>query len=218
MEEIKLDRDRAETTWEAIDGARRVLTNGGVVVFPTDTIYGLGANALDERAIAKLFRIKGRDRNKPISILVRDLKAARRVACIDSKAEDILGRIWPGPVTVILRKKDLIPYSLTAGGESVAVRVPADPWVQKLLGAVDFPITATSANLSGAQNILAADELRRTFAGRKDAPDLLLDAGDLASGTPSTIIDLTDIRNPRLVRMGLADRTAIETFINKIIH
>lgn len=218
MKEIKLDHARPETTWEAIEAARRTLTDGGVVVCPTETIYGLLANALDEKAIAKIFRIKGRSAQKPVSILVRDLAMARRMACIDSKAEAILRQLWPGPVTVILRKKDAIPYSLTGGTENVAVRISDHPFVRELLKDFAFPVTATSANLSGEKNLLSSEEIRKTFSRRKDAPDLFIDGGDLESGTPSTILDLTDIRNPRLVRMGMVGKGELESFLNKFIN
>jgi hypothetical protein len=134
MEEIMWGRESLEQDEQALEESRKVLEGGGVIVFPTDTIYGLGAKAVDEAAIRHVYRIKGREEGKPVSILVRDMKMARRVACIDSRAEQILEKVWPGSVTVVLRKKDLIPYALTAGGESVAVRISDHPFVEALFG------------------------------------------------------------------------------------
>ena len=92
---------------EILEKAAEVLRDGGVILYPTETIYGLGANALDEKAVSKIFKIKERDLNKPLSVLVRDMQMAKKIACIDSKAEKILESVWPGPITIVLRKKDL---------------------------------------------------------------------------------------------------------------
>lgn len=215
-----------ETTWglgsledneKTLERSQRVLTGGGVIVFPTDTIYGLGANALDEAAIRQVYRIKGRDERKPLSVLVRDMAMARRAACIDSRAEDILRKLWPGSVTVILRKKDAIPYSLTGGEESVAVRVSDHPFVAALFGRIDFPITATSANLAGRPDLLGAADIKSTFEGAESAPDLFVNAGDLVRSLPSTIIDLTDMNNPRLLRMGAVGKDKLGEFLRDIL-
>lgn len=187
---------------EVLDKASQILKSGGVVLYPTETIYGLGANALDEMAVSKIFKIKKRDINKPLSILVRDMQMAKKIACIDSKAELILNKIWPGPVTIVLRKKDILPYSVTADGETVAVRISSNPFVKSLLSHLDFPIISTSANFSGEKNLISSQEIGSIFSRLENSPDIFIDAGDLNSDKPSAIIDLTDIKNPRIVRMG----------------
>jgi L-threonylcarbamoyladenylate synthase len=217
MEEIMWGRESLEQDEQALEESRKVLEGGGVIVFPTDTIYGLGAKAVDEAAIRQVYRIKGREEGKPVSILVRDMKMARRVACIDSRAEQILEKVWPGSVTVVLRKKDLIPYALTAGGESVAVRISDHPFVEALFGRIDFPITATSANISGKPDLYSAEEIRSAFQDAKNAPDLFINAGDLKRPLPSTIIDLTDVNNPRLLRMGAVGKDKLGEFFKNII-
>lgn len=214
MKELKLDSS-LETIGEALEESRKVLQNGGVIVFPTDTIYGLGTNALDEKAISKIFKIKKRDVNKPISILVRDIPMAKKVACIDSKAERILEKIWPESVTVILRKKDVIPYSLTGGEENVAIRISNNLFVKSLFARIDFPITATSANLAGEANLLRAEDIKKTFAGAKNKPDLFINGGDIENRVASTIVDLTDINKPRLVRMGAVSIDKLNEFFKK---
>jgi L-threonylcarbamoyladenylate synthase len=187
---------------EVLDKASRILKNGGVILYPTETLYGLGANALDEVAVSKIFKIKKRDINKPLSVLVRDMQMAKKIACIDSKAELILNKIWPGPVTIVLRKKDLLPYVVTAGGETVAVRISSNLFVQSLMSRLDFPIISTSANFSGEDNLISSQEIGSIFSHSEYSPDIFIDAGDLNSDKPSAIIDLTDIKNPRIVRMG----------------
>jgi L-threonylcarbamoyladenylate synthase len=218
MEEIRFDLEAGQGREAALDKAKTVLENGGVIIFPTDTIYGLGANALDEEAVAKVYKIKKREAKKPVSILVRDIPMARRVACIDSRAERILERIWPDSITVILRKKDRVPYLLTAGQENVALRISANPFVRELLSRVDFPITATSANISGEENLYWAEELREKFQDADQAPDLFVNAGDLQNRTPSTIVDLTDIQRPRLVRMGMVGKEKLEAFFKNFME
>lgn len=217
MEEIKLDSKNPETIEKALEKSRQTLVSGGVIVFPTDTLYGLGANALDEDAILEVFRIKKRDSNKPLSILVRDIAMAKKVACIDSRAETILQRIWPDSVTVILRKKDVVPYALTGGEENVALRVSGNVFIKQLFERIDFPLTATSANLSGEPNLLRADNIRRKFAEAQHAPDLFIDSGNLGNRLPSTIVDLTDINRPRLVRMGAVSKEKLDEFFKKFL-
>lgn len=218
MEEIMWGRESLEQDERALEESRRALASGGVIVFPTDTIYGLGANALDEAAIRQVYRIKGRDEGKPLSILVRDMAMARRVACIDSRAEEILGKLWPGSVTVVLRRKDIISYALTGGEEGVAVRISDNPFVKALFGRIDFPVTATSANLSGKADLLRAEDIRSAFEGAEAAPGLFINAGDLTHSFPSTIIDLTDINNPRLVRMGAVGKDKLMELMKDVLE
>lgn len=217
MEEILLDYDSPGTVQESLTQAEKTLEGGGVIVFPTDTIYGLGANAFDEEAIARIYRIKKRDPLKPVSILVRDIRMARKVACIDSRTEEILRRIWPDSITVILRKKDIVPYSLTGGEENIAVRISSNPFIKELFERINSPITATSANLAGEPNLLRAADIREKFSADKNVPDLFINAGDLDTRFASTIIDLTDINNPRLVRMGMVGKEKLDGFFKNFI-
>jgi L-threonylcarbamoyladenylate synthase len=217
MKEIKLDPNSPQSITKSLEDSSAVLENGGVIVFPTDTIYGIGANALDEIAISKIFKIKKRNINKPISILVRDIQMAKKVACIDSRAEKILERIWPDSITVILRKKDITPYALTAGEESIAIRISNNPFITELFKRIDFPITATSANISGEDNLYFDSEIKEKFAHSKNAPDLFINAGDLQNRLPSTIINLTDIKRPRLVRMGMVGKEKLDAFFKNFI-
>lgn len=198
---------------EILEKAAKVLRDGGVILYPTETIYGLGANALDEKAVSKIFKIKERDLNKPLSVLVRDMQMAKKIACIDSKAEKILESVWPGPITIVLRKKDLLPYIVTADGESIAMRISSNFFAQGLVSRLGFPITATSANLSEGKNLVSSQEIIEIFSKLDHKPDLFIDAGDLDSDKPSAIIDLTDIGNPRIVRMGYMTNKDFNDFL-----
>jgi len=217
MEEIILDMNSLETIEAALEKSRQTLVSGGVIVFPTDTIYGLGANAFDEEAISRIYKIKHRSINKPISVLVRDINMAKKVACIDSRVEKILEKICPDSITVILRKKEAVSYSLTAGTENVAVRISGNPFIKSLFERIDFPLTATSANISGEENLLLADKIRDKFSHEDNFPDLFINIGDLDNSLPSTIVDLTDVNNPRLVRMGLVSREKLAAFFKKFL-
>ncbi len=214
MKQIKLNLNNQTQINKTAEIAAGVLKNGGVVVYPTDTLYGLGADAFNENAIVKVQKIKKQDRSKPISVVVKDIKVARRIACIDSKVEKILSRIWPGSITVILRKKDIIPYILTGAGETVAVRISDNKFVSALLSKIDFPVTATSANISGKKNLLKPEEIVEKLGKEKICPDLFINTGDIQNPVASTIIDLT-MPIPKIIRMGIAGKDKIREFFGK---
>lgn len=216
MKQIKLDLDDKNQTEKILKTAGKILKSGGVVIYPTDTLYGVGVNAFDDDAVTKIYKIKKQDRNKPISVVVKDIKMARKIACIDSKVEKILSNIWPGPITVVLRKKEIISDMLTGNSETVAVRIPDNKFISTLMEKIDFPITATSANISGENNLLKADEIIEKFKKAKFAPDLFIDAGDIKNSTASTIIDLTT-RTPKILRVGIVGREKIKEFFEKFV-
>ena len=213
MKQIKLDLNNTD---DSINNAAKILQSGGVIVYPTDTLYGLGANALNEDAILKIFKIKKQDRNKPISVIVKDIEMARRIACIDSKVEKILERIWPGQITVVLRKKDIIPYVLTGNSETVAVRIPDNKFISALMKKIDFPVTATSANISGENNLLNAEEIIEKFSENRIKPDLFINAGEIKNPTASTIIDLTTAI-PKILRVGIVGKEKMQDFFDKFV-
>lgn len=214
MKQIKLDLNNINQVEEALNSAAEILQNDGAIIYPTDTLYGLGANALNEDAILKIYKIKKQDKNKPISVIVKDIKMARKIACIDSKVEKILNKIWPGPITVVLRKKDIVPYNLTGNGETVAIRIPDNEFISSLMKKIDFPITATSANISGENNLLKSKEIIDKFKKAKFAPDLFIDTEDLKNPTASTIIDLTT-PVPKILRTGIVGKEEIQKFFEK---
>ena len=214
MKQIKLDLNNKNKVEEVLKKAVKILQSGGVVVYPTDTLYGLGANAFNEDAILKIQKIKKQDKNKPISVIVRDIKMARKIACLDSKVEKILNEIWPGPITIVLRKKDIAPYALTGGGETVAIRIPDNEFILALINKIDFPITATSANISGEKDLLKTEEIVEKFRNSKPSPDLFINAGNIKNSLASTIIDLT-IGIPKILRVGIVGKDKIKEFFGK---
>ena len=210
MKQIKLNNN----TKEVLNNAAKTLKNGEVIIYPTDTLYGLGANAFSEDAIIKIQKIKKQDRNKPISVIVRDIKMARKVACIDSKVEKILNKIWPSPITIVLRKKDIISDILTGNSETVAIRIPDNKFISALMKKIDFPITATSANISGEKDLLKSEEIIAKFKNSKSKPDLFIDAGDIKNPQASTIVDLTTTV-PKIIRTGIVGKEELKTFFSK---
>jgi L-threonylcarbamoyladenylate synthase len=182
-----------------LDEIAAVLRADGVMAFPTDTFYGLGADALSSAAVEKIYALKRRDRGKPLAIVVADPAQARAFTRDHPPALDILARsFWPGPLSLVLKAAPGFPPEILGFGGTVALRVPALPWVCELLGRTGFPVTATSANLSGDGELDDPEAVRAAFDGRTD---LIIDGGRTPGGAPSTIVDLT-AGAPRLLRPG----------------
>jgi L-threonylcarbamoyladenylate synthase len=168
---------------DQIDRAVQVLRQDGLVVYPTETIYGLGADALSEEAILKVYEAKQRLLSKPMSIAVSSEEMICWVARVDDIASEFIGRFLPGPVTIILPAKKVIPEMLTVGLGHIGIRFPDHPLALQLIDRFDAPITATSANISGDKDPVTPEECRAPH-------DFLIDGGRLP-GTPSTVVDLT---------------------------
>ena len=177
------------------------LLKDGVVVYPTDTLYGLGANALDEKAIEKVFLIKKRPKNVPMPVMVSSIEMAKALAFIDKSRERILSELWPGPYTFVLWKRKAISKMLTAGKETVALRIPSHPLCQGMIRDFEGPITVTSANISGEEHLSSAKAIAERFSQEKQKPNLIIDAGDLPTSNPSAIVDLTS-DTPKLLRVN----------------
>lgn len=179
--------------------AARVIEKGGVVMFPTSFIYGLGADAFNVDAIYRVFRIKKRPHNKPLSVLVKNQEALYRlVQDIPSYASIIMDRFWPGKITIVFKAKDGLLENLTAGANTIGVRIPKHPAASALVNALDNPITGTSANFSGHAGCSQISDIDPMIA---DELDLILDAGPLEGGIGSTIIDVTGDA-PAILREG----------------
>lgn len=187
---------------KAVLEAVAVLKRGGVVVYPTDTVYGLGANACDWHAVEQIFKIKKRPFSRPLPVIAKNMKWVVELAFVPPKLERVLSEIWPGPITVVLPKKEIIPSIVTAKRKNVGVRIPDCILTDKLLGSFGYPLTATSANISGQEATGNIKEIIEIFRNEIWKPDLVLDAGVLPPSEPSTVLDLTTIR-PKIVRVGL---------------
>ena len=192
---------------EQVDRAIEVLRVGGVVAYPTDTVYGLGANAFDEAAVARVYEIKGRPRQQPIPILVADMAGMEMVAReVPEIARRLAERFLPGGLTLVLLKAPRVSPLVSGGGDTVAVRIPDHPVPLALIRGLGAPITGTSANPSSQPSPTTAEGVRR-FLG--DKVDLIIDGGRCPGGVASTVVDATGT-SPRLVREGAIPRQALE--------
>lgn len=209
--QVDLTKDFSEAIREAV----KILQYGGTVVYPTDTLYGLGANALNEIAVRKIFAIKQRPDTKPLPILARNMMWAKELAQISQRNEAALKKLWPGAVTVILPSQPIVPDAVTRGNKSIAVRIADHPLVDQLLGAFGYPLTATSANISGDEPRLKAEEIAEIFSKCTYKPDLILDVGTLPPSSPSTVLDLTG-REPKILRVGAAKPNELLSLLNGI--
>lgn len=195
-----------------IDQAAALIRRGGVVAFPTETVYGLGANALDPEAIARIYAAKGRPSHNPLIVHCADLEAAKKLAAWwPPEAEALARRFWPGPLTLVVRKRDLVPDAVTAGLPSVGLRVPRHPVAIALLRAASVPIAAPSANRYTELSPTTGAHVARGLGERVDA---LLDAGPTSLGIESTVIDLTGDQ-PVLLRPGSISALELEEVLGR---
>jgi L-threonylcarbamoyladenylate synthase len=184
---------------EAMNRAAEVLRRGGLVAFPTDTVYGVGAMVFREEAVERLFAAKIRDRSKAIPILLAQMRDMTRVAQrVPPAAWQLAGAFWPGALSMVLPKSSFVPDIVTAGGPTVAVRVPDHPLAIRLIERAKSPLATTSANLSGQPSPITADEVEASLG---DTIDLLLDGGPCPGRLASTVVDLT-VSPPRILRPG----------------
>jgi L-threonylcarbamoyladenylate synthase len=185
---------------KAVLRAAELLRAGEVVALPTETVYGLAANALDEKAVAKIFRIKGRPANNPIIVHVASLEIAKRCAKHWPELADKLSKaFWPGPLTLVLPRAKEIPDVVTAGGETVGIRWPSHPFIQAVIRECDFPLAAPSANLSGHVSPTNAEHVRAQLGGKIP---VIVDGGQSHVGIESTVLDLT-VSPPQILRPGM---------------
>jgi L-threonylcarbamoyladenylate synthase len=198
----------------AVAAAVRCLAEGGLVAFPTETVYGLGADATNSQAIARLYQAKGRPAFNPLIAHVSDLRAAERIARFDAKASALAEAFWPGPLTLVLPKtKDCTVADLaTAGLDSIAIRVPAHPLARSILRAFGRPVVAPSANLSGHVSPTSAAHVQSDLAGRID---LIVDGGAVEVGVESTIVGC--FNEQMLLRPGGVPRGDIERVLGRAL-
>jgi L-threonylcarbamoyladenylate synthase len=184
----------------AVKHAAELLRAGEVVALPTETVYGLAANALDEKAVAKIFRIKGRPANNPIIVHVAGVEMAKRCVTVwPDPAEKLARAFWPGPLTLVLPRAKIIPDNVTAGGQTVGVRWPGHPFIQAVIRECGFPLAAPSANLSSRVSPTSAGHVRQQIG---DKISLIVDGGQSQIGIESAVLDLT-VSPPQVLRPGM---------------
>jgi L-threonylcarbamoyladenylate synthase len=197
----------------AVKRAAELLRAGEVVALPTETVYGLAANALDEKAVAKIFKIKGRPANNPIIVHVASLEMAGRCTKqFPAAAEKLAKSFWPGPLTIVLPRVIEISDIVTAGGDTVGIRWPSHPFIQTVIRECGFPLAAPSANLSGRVSPTNAEHVRKSVGGKIP---LIVDGGQTQVGIESTVLDLTETP-PRILRPGMIHAESLAAAISGV--
>jgi L-threonylcarbamoyladenylate synthase len=197
----------------AVTRAADLLRSGEVVALPTETVYGLAANALDGAAVAKIFRIKGRPAHNPVIVHVSSLEMAKR--CVSDwphNADQLAKAFWPGPLTLVLPRTKAIPDVVTAGGATVGVRWPGHPFIQAVIRACGFPLAAPSANLSNRISPTNVEHVRRQLGGKIS---LMVDGGQSQVGIESTVLDLT-VSPPEILRPGMIHVDSLAAVMGKV--
>lgn len=175
-----------------------VVKNGGIIIYPTDTVYGLGCDPFNVRAVERIFNTKGERKEKPLPILGSDLEYVQKIAYINEKARKITQRFWPGPLTLVVRKKPSLPNIVTCGFDSVGVRIPNHSAAVQLISLCDGLLVGTSANKTGSRPPKTAREAAKQLG---EKVDMILDGGPAPLGQESSVVDLTS-KKPKMLREG----------------
>jgi L-threonylcarbamoyladenylate synthase len=209
---INLGSSAAADMKDAVKHAAKVIREGGVVAFPTETVYGLGANALDAVAVRRIFEIKGRPETSPLIVHVASIEMARDLALAwPSTAEKLAAKFWPGPLTIVVKKLPEIPDIVTAGLATVGLRMPQHPIALELIRAAGVPIAAPSANLFTKLSPVRAEHVRKAFGETV----MVLEGGPSNVGIESTVISLAG-KHPTLLRPGVISKSRLEAELGEI--
>lgn len=213
METIIKKIDKNDKNTDIIGEAGRILKEGGLVAFPTETVYGLGADALNEDAAKKIYAAKGRPSDNPLIIHITNMKALEKIVTeIPEKAEKIAEKYWPGPLTMIFNKSEIVPYGTTGGLDTVAVRMPVHEIAREVIDAGGGYIAAPSANTSGRPSPTNAEHVAEDLTGRID---MIVDGGPVQIGVESTILDVT-VEPPMILRPGAITKEMMEDVIGEV--
>jgi len=208
MEVIRLN---GENINECAAQAAGVLHAGGIVLYPTDTVYGLGSDAFSDTAVAKVYDIKKRDGKKPMHCVVGDLTMAERYVELNERARALAEKFFPGALTLILKKKEGNDSGIAAGMTTIGIRIPNNAFCSALAREFGRPYTTTSANVSGAPAARRIDEILAQIGADAQKIDLIVDAGELPESKPSTVVDLSGAE-PRILREGAISVAEIRAF------
>jgi len=182
-----------------ISDAINILRKGEIIIFPTETVYGIGCDLFNKAAVSKIFKVKKRDKGKPLQVLISNIKQASMLAKgISPQAKKLMKQYFPGPLTIVLKKRKIVPSFVTAGKSTIAIRCPDHPLTLKLLNKYKRPIVGTSANISGKSDPHTAKEAVRNL---KNKVDYVLDGGRVKHGIASTIVDATG-KELKILRKG----------------
>ncbi|MBN2246113.1 MAG: threonylcarbamoyl-AMP synthase [Candidatus Aminicenantes bacterium] len=191
---------------------RDILDQNGVIIYPTDTIYGLGGNCFSLKVIKRIFKIKNRSRFKALAVVVSDLDMLNEIVReTPDSFEDLSKKFWPGALTLILKAATHLPSDLLGPGGTIAVRQPGLDWLRRLIAYCGFPLISTSSNVSGKENIFNAEQAFGRFRGKVE---LVIDGGKVPTALPSTIVDLTS-PEPKIIRKGAVPAEKIIPYLQK---
>jgi L-threonylcarbamoyladenylate synthase len=196
--------------------AAKIIKSGGIVAFPTETVYGLGANALDSKSVRKIFAAKGRPSDNPLIVHISDIAEVGILAdSIPNMAYDLMERFWPGPLTLVLKKSKTVPKIVTGGLDTVAIRMPKNKIAQGLIRAAGVPIAAPSANVAGRPSPTMAKHVKEDLSGKIS---LIIDGGPTKIGIESTVVDLSK-KTPMLLRPGSVTLEQLQEIVGAVkIH
>ena len=211
METLRIELDPRNPSGEILARAAEVLRGGGLVAFPTETVYGLGANALNPEAVKGIYRAKGRPSDNPLILHLSRVEQAEPLVCVDERARRLMRAFWPGPLTLVLRARDVVPMEARGGLSTAALRMPSHPVASALIDAAGFPLAAPSANVSGRPSPTDAETVWRDLRGRIE---MILDGGPVSVGIESTVIDVSE-ELPLLLRPGGMPAEEIEAFLGE---
>lgn len=201
MKVVYVDTNSPEKIRLAVEEAVDFLRQGKIIVYPTDTIYGLGCDALNEEAVGKIYAIKKRESGKPVSVIVDDVDSINKIAFVDRKNKAVAEKLLPGPYTLIFPGPKHIPKIITGGENSIGIRMPDNNVCQEIAGAFPNPIVTTSVNLSGEEALNDPFKIVDYFKDKELVPDLILDCGKIKEAQASIVVDLTR-KSPQILRSG----------------
>ena len=193
----------------AVEEAARIVRSGGLIIYPTDTVYGLGCDPFNVQAVRRVFEVKGREARRPLPVLASSLKEVQRIAILDERALRLAQSFWPGPLTLVVPRKPLLPDVVTCGQPSVGVRVPGHEFALEVIRACGGLLVGTSANRSGRPAPRTAQE---AISELGDRVDLVIDAGPAPLGMPSTVLDLTG-PELKVIRAGALPLERLRPFL-----
>ena len=207
---LQIDFENPDTSSKSIEVIQSVLNSGGVIAFPTDTFYGLGADPFNTEAISKTFQIKQRPADKPLLVLIHTLGQLEALTQeVTHNARQLSDHFWPGPLTLLFKADEGLPDVLTAGTGTIGIRLPGHSFTRRLLETLGRPLTAPSANPSGEKELSTAAEVQQVLGAQLD---LIIDGGPTPGGKPSTVLDTTT-KPPTLIREGALTRSDLESVL-----
>ncbi len=207
-----IDVNSTDNTDEVLTDAAECLKNGGLVAFPTETVYGLGADGLNPEASKKIYAAKGRPSDNPLIVHIADLEAMDKLGFTNDKAYTLAHAFWPGPLTIILPKKDIVPKETTGGLDTVAIRMPSHPAALSLIRQSGVYVAAPSANISGRPSPTKAEHVIEDMSGRIE---YIIDGGPVGIGIESTIVDLSG-EVPTILRPGYITKKMLEDMVGEV--